>query len=549
MVVWLGPESDESWKALKLIEILSDSWEKDQGKYLREYLDSDEHSLFKLLPADEPSLMGCWHALRSLMFRPYWKRVWIIQELLMSKNSSPVLCGSGAVRFSQLNNALCNWIGADGQHILRRYMIFERMHMAMDVRAIAKSGSAGSMADIAKQLGGLSFNPAIRRNKGIMDSVTIEDWRIDSERLNFISRLKHTVGPTINSHLHPANLVALGRQSEAGWAHDKVYAFLGLMDPGFTKKITVNYKKPVEGAYTDFSVQWMLEAGTLDMLTYCEFEDGQSPTWVPDWRNTDFQPLLYIGDHENKYCAGSHYTDNIAISPDLKLVEVQGVLLDEIDGLSAALKESAASMKQPLMTANAYSDADELRDALWRTLIGNRTFDFKVPKSQTSYGEAFRALLDTPLPETGGHLPAPYDQDFYTFIETNANFRIAGRPLEKYFANDGRREPIADDPSSVRMMKELLLDSVMRATWMIYRRRLITTKIGLVGVVPRAAQRGDHIAVLQGCREPLVLRSKVSGEEVNYQVIGTCYVHGFMEGELLRAWGMPNCNRRPIYLC
>ncbi|KAF1978376.1 heterokaryon incompatibility, partial [Bimuria novae-zelandiae CBS 107.79] len=93
VVVWLGPEADESWKALKLIEILSDSWEKDQGKWLREYLDSDENSLFKLRPPNEPSLIGCWHALRNLMFRPYWKRVWIIQELVVSRNSSPVLCG------------------------------------------------------------------------------------------------------------------------------------------------------------------------------------------------------------------------------------------------------------------------------------------------------------------------------------------------------------------------------------------------------------------------------------------------------------------------
>jgi hypothetical protein len=549
VVVWLGPEADESWKAFKLIEILSDSWEKDRGKWLREYLDSDEHSLFELQPADQPSLVGCWHALRNLMFRPYWKRVWIIQELVVSKSSSPLLCGNGAVRFSQLDDALCKWIRAEGQHILRRYIIFERLHMGKGAQATANSGSAGDLADIAKQFGGLSFNPTIRKNKGFMDSVTIEDWRIDFERLLFIGRLKHTLGPTMDSRLHPANIVALGRQSEAGWAHDKVYAFLGLMDPGFTKKVTVSYKKSVEEAYTNFSVQWMLTAGTLDILTYCEFEDGQSPTWVPDWRNMNFIPLLYIGDHENMYCAGGHYTNNIAISPDLKLVEVQGVLLDQIDGLSATLDEPATSMKQPLATANGYGDTDTLRDALWRTFVGNRTFDFEVPKAETGYGDEFRALLDIPLPEAGGHLPAPYDEGFYTFVETNSSFRIAGRPLEKYFANNGRREPIANDPASVRMMKAALQDSVGRTTWTLSRRRLITTKIGLVGLVPQAAQRGDLISVLQGCREPLVLRPKINGGEVNYQVIGVCYVHGLMEGELLQAWDMPNFNKRPIYLC
>lgn len=43
-------------------------------------------------------------------------------------------------------------------------------------------------------------------------------------------------------------------------------------------------------------------------------------------------------------------------------------------------------------------------------------------------------------------------------------------------------------------------------------------------------QLGDHICVALGCNTPIVLRKEPSG---NFQVVGDCYVHGLMEGEVV----------------
>ena len=527
--------------------MLAASWKDDEGAAMRKFLDSDEHSFYKLFRPDEPSLLGCWHGLRKLMQRQYWDRVWIIQEMLMCSDSSPILCGNSAVQFRQFMDAVLHWLGPKSLHVVRRYMIYERLHMAAGHQApLTGDSKAGeTIVDIAERFGGLSFDPVIRERKGLIDSATIEEWAIDTERLLLVNRLKATLEGADEIHLHPANLVACARDSDASRPHDKVYALLGLMDPDFVKRIPIDYKQPEEAAYSDFSIQWMLEAQTLDLLTYCRLEDNQSPTWVPNWRTGNFMPLLYIGDHKNPYTAGGEELGPTMLSPDKKLLCTTAVIIDLVDGLSAQYDEPATSIVQPSSDANAYETPEGFRDALWRTFLGNRDFDFNPPHPGSSHRE-FRALLDFALPEKGGHLPAPYDQYFYKFIETNEDFRLAGKRLVQYFPNDGRRLRVPTDAASVQMMKNVLLDSISRATLMQHRRRLITTKIGLVGMAPAVTKKGDTVAVILGCREPLVLRPVEQDGQKCFKVVGACYLHGLMEGELMRSGIMKTCE---IVLC
>lgn len=58
------------------------------------------------------------------------------------------------------------------------------------------------------------------------------------------------------------------------------------------------------------------------------------------------------------------------------------------------------------------------------------------------------------------------------------------------------------------------------------------TRQGYVGLAPAAARAGDEIAVLVGCCVPIVLRRN-EGKSI-WQVVGECYVHGIMNGEVLR---------------
>jgi len=66
-----------------------------------------------------------WEALGSLFARPYWTRVWILQEVLLSRSSAIICCGPfrmswirAALVFEKLTSALLPISTAVPRHIL-----------------------------------------------------------------------------------------------------------------------------------------------------------------------------------------------------------------------------------------------------------------------------------------------------------------------------------------------------------------------------------------------------------------------------------------------
>jgi hypothetical protein len=56
------------------------------------------------------------------------------------------------------------------------------------------------------------------------------------------------------------------------------------------------------------------------------------------------------------------------------------------------------------------------------------------------------------------------------------------------------------------------------------------TKNGYMGMVPTASLQGDIVFAFMGARTPFVIRRKPDG---CYQLIGECYIHCMMNGEIL----------------
>lgn len=62
-------------------------------------------------------------------------------------------------------------------------------------------------------------------------------------------------------------------------------------------------------------------------------------------------------------------------------------------------------------------------------------------------------------------------------------------------------------------------------------RRIITTfENGYIGVANRQAEKGDKLCILLGSSLPVILRECEGG----YIVVGEAYVHGIMNGELMK---------------
>src|SRR5439155_24271599 len=63
-------------------------------------------------------------------------------------------------------------------------------------------------------------------------------------------------------------------------------------------------------------------------------------------------------------------------------------------------------------------------------------------------------------------------------------------------------------------------------------RVLCLTAVGRLGVVPADAKPGDWIAVFPGANLLFVIRNIEHNE---YTLVGHCYVHGVMDGEIIEA--------------
>jgi len=63
-------------------------------------------------------------------------------------------------------------------------------------------------------------------------------------------------------------------------------------------------------------------------------------------------------------------------------------------------------------------------------------------------------------------------------------------------------------------------------------RRMIVTNDGYIGMAPCGAKKGDVIAVIYGCSIPVLLRELPKKD--TYELIGECYVHGFMRAEAIK---------------
>jgi hypothetical protein len=83
--IWLGEEGENSALAVDLIGMLADKELIDKLDVAGE---SDENlSMVRRYYEDHPELLdaAAWEALQRLFERPWWTRVWVFQELLMSK--------------------------------------------------------------------------------------------------------------------------------------------------------------------------------------------------------------------------------------------------------------------------------------------------------------------------------------------------------------------------------------------------------------------------------------------------------------------------------
>ena len=480
-VIWIGEREEGSDDALNLITTLAKDYSSRDGVI---QLTSDLHQYANRFGK------GSWRALNHIVCRPYWRRLWILQEAALGLSTMPVLCGARTLAWTQFARAFSLLSQTD--EVINTYIVNE-------------------LNDAS-----LSFDLAIWPN---LDTVG-EIQQLQSRRLK---------GERTNLH----RLLNLTRTVFSTDPRDKVYGLLGLMEDDLVRLIKPDYADSVSNVYHAFTIAIIKATGTLDVIRHASPNANSGfPSWVLDWTFAPENAPLNLSDAA--FASSGSSRADARVLANGQLLSCKGRIVDRSDGLGCTWTKgwSPDSVVLTKSTANPYGTFKGAQDAIWKSYVAGRSLPSEPLNADWGSLLATPALAAMDLRE---HAPLKdlVESNIFewcvTSLEGNGKFQIAGRCMGEYFWETAKPEEI----DSIQ-----LRDALMQKDRVGLSRRLFTTARGYVGIAPEGVETSNVVAVLQGCSMPMVLR-RVEGVfyDVVWQVIGECYVHGIMNGEAME-WGL-----------
>ena len=240
--IWLGEEADDSSFALDTVMKIMNPPKKGPG---------EATSQPSTLSANEK--LRCWKALWALYQRPWFERVWVRQEIALTKFPT-LYCGASSCHLHTL-------IGATTQ--------LDYVYNQMGYRPLPPIKSALSDPPYAK--------------------------------LSSLSDLhKELHGGSKYAHLK--DLLTQTRSCQASDLRDKIYSVLGMTDPD-VYHLQPDYRTSHTEVFIS-ATRCIIEASKrLDILSFCQSsEPGKLPSWVPNyaepWQRRPFNIKTNLGYHK-----------------------------------------------------------------------------------------------------------------------------------------------------------------------------------------------------------------------------------------------------------
>jgi hypothetical protein len=461
-VLWLGEADNDSHEALKLIATADTQF----------FVNYDPSAAS---PAPQ--------ALKILLKRAWWKRMWVIQEMMLSPN--PILkCGADEVDFEKL-------------------VIFRNLHWE------------AQNADFER------FLPLINLWRECPFTPMLEYYRLtwlDGE----LSLWLMNVAPFQCSYLR-----------------DRVYGVMGLIHPDIRKQITVSYDEAV----TDKMV--LLEATRicfhregLIVLQQRQVEKDTSlglPSWCPDWNSkstivplVDFQFAPYpvtssFRPPADKWLFGgeAEIKPRFGFSKDKEILFLHGFVVDTVDFVNGVGTEEIPEVA-------VYTGDDLAIRAQYRKERLEST-----KKACLRWEEHVRTSKSVNYSISDGG----YEEAFCRTIAMNRNFgrKALDSDVKPIFDAWIGREIASDGASSSKPVDaKTIQDYSNSVVSRCAKRTFITTTTGYFGLAPQKTKAGDLVCIVYGADVAFILR-KPEPElgDVPGSFVGEAYIHGIMQGEYL----------------
>jgi hypothetical protein len=324
---------------------------------------------------------------------------------------------------------------------------------------------------------------------------------------------------------------------------DKIYCLLGLASDRELLKVEPSYGDSVETVYRSFTLRHIECYGNLDVLSVPRSKkDTTLPTWIVDWRSNDAGNVMLLdgrdADQDCQYRATKETRASVTGSPDSNIIGLSGFSLDSV--IKCGRQDSSVDVDP------GWSSWREIRHAFHAHL------DFRLKYLDWKYV----GLLHTSIPYVTGEGREDVFWKCLTagrVFESNTDLDVVRENYQawsKYFFLYPTLRWLLPDFALIVVLGLLQFLRMIRTSfalccWVpLYGRNLqqetfsnlcggnsgrviILTSQGYMGLAPEATKKGDSIALLKGGKLPFVVRR----EEENWVIVGSCYIHGIMNGE------------------
>jgi hypothetical protein len=256
VVAWLGPADDTSERAMWTLKELSkiakelgiqDVHRPDESQMKQEQCKVIVTAARQAALQSAAFQRGDWGCVVDLLRRPYWKRLWVLQEVSLGKRAI-LTCGPDTITWekSQAALAMMCWV-------------FWR---AIDAKPVSDEASA----HFARYM-----SPYLARDWDVPPAVWLSARALmaGESGLEYAQLFSYTCDYTT---------------LEASEPSDCIYAIRGLMTPSLRKAITVDYERGPIKLFTAVTL-YSLECYGADVLIYCGLAyrcASQMPSWALD---------------------------------------------------------------------------------------------------------------------------------------------------------------------------------------------------------------------------------------------------------------------------
>lgn len=499
-------EGKAEHSAFALMNMLSRIWEHDQEHALRS---EEDWNALQIPDRGNQQSRDVWIALLSVWVQPWFTRAWVLQEVVLAADIH-VFYGDA------VSNLEC-------------LMGFWQLAQNHDVPPPLKYGAIADAEALVRNSNQLGIFKRLRDfRKEAKDRIKKrkEDEALQSGQNGDEGRLVLSSAPKQESlrPLRLLELLVLSRANGATDSRDKVYSLLAMANDVKPGEIVPDYdaSNTTAKVYKSVAELYISRGFGINLLHHAGLPQRIEglPTWVPDWSHKSQFPFT-----TSLYCCTPAVIPRISFSNETSSITIRGAIIDSysIPGMQCNFRswdstdygrndddmlpdlptiqsdeqmrrmlQMSPEMLMHILLEPLYHTGEDTDTALWRTLIANRGWKGGKPTDmdRSSYDAYVRSY------------PSSMSSDNAELRSEDPELRQQSWPFET------------------------VMQDVHRG------RRFGITACGHVGVFPGETRNGDLIVLLPGATMPFVLRR--SGGD-GYILVGDCYLHGVMEGELIHA--------------